>query len=72
MDETNDIEKLFNPAKPERKRGWALLPCKVLPNGCLARKLQNDGVFQGAKISNNATVVPTKALIDKLLSFQEV
>ena len=69
MDKPHGVEKLFNPTKPERKRNLFLLPCKVLPNRCLARKLQDDGIFQDAKISNDAAVVVTKALIDDLLPF---
>jgi hypothetical protein len=34
--------------------------------------MQDDGIFQDAKISNDAAVVATKPLIDELLPFQEV
>lgn len=71
MDEPNDIQKLLDPTKPERK--WNMfLPCDMLPNRCLACKLQDDGIIQGAKISDDAAVIATKTLIDELLSFQEV
>jgi hypothetical protein len=33
--------------------------------------LQDDSIFQDAKISSNAAVVATKTLIDELLSFEE-
>jgi len=63
MNETNGIEDLFDPAKPERKWNWFLLPCQVLPDRRLTRKLQDDGTVEGAEISNNTVVDRTETLV---------
>jgi hypothetical protein len=72
MDKPNGIEDLFHPTKLQSKWSLFLLPSEVLPNRCLACKLQDDGVFHGAKISNDAAVIMTKTLINELFPFQEV
>lgn len=71
MNKLHGIEKLLDPTK--LKREWDLfLVCDVLPDRCPACKLQYNSIFQDAKISNDAAVVTTKALIDQLLPFKEL
>lgn len=72
MDKPNGIEKLFHPTKLQSKWDLFLLPIEVLPNRRMACKLQDDGIFEGAIIANDAAVIVTQTLIDELLSFQKV
>ena len=68
MDESDSIEKLFDPT---RMRNWFVIS-NILPDICLARKLQNDRIFQKAIVLNNTAMVATKTLIDVFLPFEEV
>jgi hypothetical protein len=62
---------LLDPTKSNRKQNL-FLSYKLLPSGCLARKLQDDNIIQGTKISNDASMVTTKKLIDVFLPFEGV